>query len=134
MATSQNNIRTFPAQEPIPLTITATEISRYAELQALVTELEKQKDALRSELLALHSAGAEQDATGPYLLNFVDQQRRVIDWRAQALGLAEKLYGMEKAASWKAQVEQSAPVQPVTQIRVKPNAVYAAGLKLAQGD
>jgi hypothetical protein len=77
----------------------------------------------------LHAAGAEQETDSPYLLNFVDTERRNVDWKAQSLVLAEKLYGLEKAASWKAKVEQSAPVQAITQIRVKPNATFAAGLK-----
>jgi methionyl-tRNA formyltransferase len=129
VATSQSNIRTFPAQERIPLTITAAEIGRYAELSALVSELEAQQKALRAELLTLHSAGAEQEADCPYLLSFVEQERRTVDWKQQARSLAEKLYGMERADSWKAQVEQSAPIQPITQIRVKPNPAYAAGLR-----
>ena len=53
----------------------------------------------------------------------------MIDWKLQALTLAEKLYGLEKAASWKVEIETSAPVQPITQIRVKPNPVFAAGLR-----
>ena len=75
------------------------------------------------------AAGAEQELDSPYLLNFVDTERHMVDWKAQALALAEKLYGLEKAASWKAKVEQSAPVQAITQVRVKPNAAFAAGLK-----
>ncbi len=131
MATSEVSTRPTPAQvrEFPPLTIASQEIARYAEISALVTELEAQQKALRAELLALHAAGAEQESDCPYLLNFVEQERRTVDWKAQALSLAEKLYGMEKAASWKAQVEQSAPVQPITSIRVKPNPAYAAGLR-----
>jgi hypothetical protein len=63
------------------------------------------------------------------LLAFIAQERRTVDWKAQALSLAEKLYGMEKAASWKDQVERSVSGQPITQIRVKPNPAYAAGLR-----
>ena len=131
MATIQASIPPAPAQvrEFPHLTITSEEISKYAELSALVSQLEAQQKTLRTELLALHSAGAEQETGCPYLLAFVEQERRTVDWKTQALSLAEKLYGMEKAASWKAQVEQSAPVQPITQIRVKPNPAYAAGLR-----
>jgi hypothetical protein len=119
----------FPlAQGGTPLTITSQEISRYAELSALVTQLEAQQKALRLELLALRAAGAEQETDSPYLLAFVDQQRRTIDWKVQALTLAEKLYGIEKAANWKVEVEQSAPVLEITQIRVKPNPSFAARL------
>jgi hypothetical protein len=57
----------------------------------------------------------------PYLLAFIDQERRTVDWKLQALALAEKLYGMDKAGAWKAEVEASVPVQPITQVRVKPN-------------
>ena len=53
----------------------------------------------------------------------------MVDWKLQALTLAEKLYGMEKAAIWKVEIEASAPVQPITQVRVKPNPVFAAGLR-----
>ncbi len=131
MATSEVSTRPTPAQvrEFPHLTISSQEIVRYAEISALVTELEAQQKALRAELLALHSAGAEQETDCPYLLAFVEQERRTVDWKAQALTLAKKLYGMEKAASWKAQAEQSAPVQPITQIRVKPNPAFAAGLR-----
>src|SRR5690348_15904716 len=131
MATSKLAPAFAPAQvrEFPPVTISSQEIARYAELSALVSELEKQPQALRAELLALHAAGAEQATDCPYLLAFVEQERRTADWKAQALALAEKLYGVERAASWKAQVEQSAPVQPVTSIRVKPNPAYASGLR-----
>ena len=78
--------------------------------------------------MALRSAGAEQETDSPYLLAFVDQERRTVDWKTHALELAAKLYGIEKAADWKLEVETVAPVQPVTQIRVKPNPAYAAGL------
>jgi hypothetical protein len=117
------------SSNPQPISITSQQIARYAELASLVSELESQKEALRSELLALHSAGAEQELNSPYLLNFVETERRNVDWKAQSIALAEKLYGLEKAASWKAKVEQSAPVQAITQVRVKPNAAFAAGLK-----
>ncbi len=40
--------------------ISAAEVARYAELTSLRTQLEKQKDELRSELLELHADGAEQ--------------------------------------------------------------------------
>jgi hypothetical protein len=53
----------------------------------------------------------------------------MVDWKLQALTLAEKLYGLEKAASWKVEIEASAPVLPVTQVRVKPNPVFAVGLR-----
>src|SRR5579872_1120843 len=131
MATSEVSTHPAPTQvrEFPPFTITAEEIAKYAELSALVSQLEAQQKALRTELLTLHAAGAEQETDCPYLLAFVEQERRTVDWKAQALSLAEKLYGMEKAASWKAQVEQSAPAQPITQIRVKPNPAYAAGLR-----
>ena len=51
-----------------------------------------------------------------------------MDWKSQAFALAEKLYGIEQAASWKAQVEQAAPITPITQVRVRPNPAFAAGL------
>ena len=131
MATSEVSTHPAPAQvrEFPHLAISSEEIARYAEISALVTELEKQKDALRAELLALHSAGAEQETDCPYLLAFIEQERRTVDWKAQALSLAEKLYGVERAASWKSGVEQSAPVQPITSIRVRTNPAYAAGLR-----
>jgi hypothetical protein len=128
MATHEVTIHPFPAQGRSPLTITSEEISRYAELSALVSQLEAQQKALRSELLTLRAAGAEQETDSPYLLAFVDQERRPVDWKTHALELAAKVYGIEKAADWKLEVEASAPVQPITQIRVKPNPAYAAGL------
>jgi hypothetical protein len=128
MATHEATIHSFPAQGRTPLTITSEDISRYAELSALVSQLEAQQKALRSELLTLRSAGAEQETDSPYLLAFVDQERRTVDWKTHALELAAKVYGIEKAADWKLEVETAAPVQPVTQIRVKPNPAYAAGL------
>src|SRR5216684_4772736 len=129
MATHETTIHPFPAQQRPPLTITSEEICRYAELSALVSQLEAQQKALRLELLELRAAGAEQETDSPYLLAFVDQQRRTVDWKTQALELAAKLYGIEKAADWKLEVEASAPVQPITQVRVKPNPAFAAGLK-----
>ena len=93
--------------------ITSGQISRYAELASLVSQLEAQKEALRAELLTLHKVGAEQETGSPYLLNFVEQGRRVVDWKNQAFALAEELYGVERAATWKCQVEQAAPVTPV---------------------
>jgi len=135
MAVNERTIHPFPAQarEFPPLTITAEEISKYAELSALVSQLESQQKALRAELLALRAAGAEQEDNCPYLLNFVEQERRAINWQAEATRLAERLFGIEKVAGWKADVEQSAPVQAVTQIRIKANPAYAAGIcKAAQ--
>jgi hypothetical protein len=129
VATHETTIHPFPAQGRTPLTITSEQISRYAELAALVSELESQQKTLRAELLKLRAAGAEQETSSPFLLSFVDQERRMIDWKLQALALAEKLYAMEKAASWKFEIETSAPVQPITQVRVKPNPVFAAGLR-----
>jgi len=129
VATHETTIHPFPAQGRSLLTITSEEISRYAELVALVSQLESQQKALRLELLTLRAAGAEQETDSPYLLAFIDQQRRNVDWKMHALELAEMLYGIEKAAKWKARVEQSAPTQPITQVRVKPNPAYAAGLK-----
>ena len=117
------------SSSPQSTTITSEQIARYAEITSLICGLESQKETLRAELLAQHAAGAEQENDSPYLLNFVETERRVVDWRAQSLTLAEKLYGLEKAATWKTKVEQSAPVQAITQVRVKPNPVYAAGLK-----
>ena len=117
------------SSHPQSTTITSQQIARYAEITSLISGLESQKESLLSELLALHAAGAEQETDSPYLLNFVDIERRNVDWKSQSLALAEKLYGLEKAATWKAKVEQSAPVQAITQVRVKPNAAFAAGLK-----
>jgi hypothetical protein len=53
----------------------------------------------------------------------------MVDWKLQALALAEKLYGLEKAVSWKVEIEASSPVLPITQVRVKPNPMFAAGLR-----
>jgi len=128
MATHETTIHPFPAQGRTSLTITSEEISHYAELSALVTQLEAQQKALRAELLSLYEAGAEQEETSPYLLAFVEQERRTVDWRGQALALAAKVHGLDKVAAWQAEVEQSTPVTPVTSIRVKPNPSFAAGL------
>ena len=129
MATHETTIHPFPAQGRTSPTITSEQISRYAELAALVSELENQQETLRAELLKLRAAGADQETDSPYLLAFVDQERRMVDWKLQALTLAEKLCGIEKAASWKVEIEASVPVQPITQVRVKPNPVFAADLR-----
>lgn len=110
-------------------TITSEQIAQYAEITSLICGLESQKEALRAELLAQYAAGGEQETDSPYLLNFVETERRIVDWKAHSLTLAEKLYGLEKVATWKTKVEQSSPVQAITQVRVKPNPSFAAGLK-----
>ena len=127
MATQNVTIHPFPAQGRTLLTITSEEISRYAELSALLTQLEAEQKTFRNKLLTLHAAGAQQGTESPYLLSFIEE-RRTVDWKNQALTLAEKLYGVSGAAAWKGGVEQSAAVQAITQIRVKPNPEYAAGL------
>jgi len=125
---------TLPSSPSFPqFTITSEEIARYAELTSLLTQLEKQKDELRAELLELYADGAEQEETGPYLLNFVDQERRTVDWKSEALSLATIVYGAQGVNAWKAQTEQAAPVQAITSIRVKPNPVFAAGLARSTG-
>jgi hypothetical protein len=108
--------------------ITSQEISRYAELTSLLTQLEKQKDTLRAELLELYEDGAQQEETGPYLLAFTDQKRRSVDWKSEALSLAAVLYGAEGVNAWKLKTEQAAPAQLITAIRVKPNPAFAAGV------
>jgi hypothetical protein len=128
VAIPQASIHPFPAQGRTPLTITSEEISRYAELSALVSQLEAQQKSLRAELLELHQAGAEQETDSPYLLTFVEQERHTVDWKSEALALAAKVYGAEGVTAWKLQTEQAAPVQPITQVRVKPNPSFAAGL------
>ena len=110
------------------LTITSAEISRYAELTSLISQLESQQKALRVELLALRAAGAEQRTDSPYLLAFVDQERRTVDWKAEAMALAIRVYGMDQLTAWKTRLEQSAPLQNITQVRVKPNPSFAAGI------
>ena len=76
----------------------------------------------------MHEAGAEQETGSPYLLAFVDQLRRTVDWKNHALALAEKLFGVEGGEKWKLKVEVAAPAQAITQIRVKPNPEYAANV------
>jgi hypothetical protein len=132
VAVHEINIHRFPAQGRTSLTITSLQISQYAELAALISQLEAQQKALRKELLTLRSAGAEQGTDSPYLLGFIDQERRTVDWKTQAFSLAERLYGLEQAGVWKETAEQTAPVQTITQIRVKPNPSFAAGLTMAQ--
>ena len=128
MAIHEATIHPFPAQGRVSLVITSEQISRYAEVSALVNRLEADQKKQRLELLALRAAGARQSSDAPYILGFVDQDRRNVDWEALAIGLAEKLFGVEGAVSWKDQAEQSASILPITQIRVKPNPEYAAGL------
>ncbi|MGH9501353.1 MAG: hypothetical protein ACRD20_00735 [Terriglobales bacterium] len=111
-----------------PDVITSETISRYAEITARLSQLEAQQKALRNELLSLHEAGAEQETGSPYLLAFVDQLRRTVDWKNHALALAEKLFGVEGGEKWKLKVEVAAPAQAITQIRVKPNPEYAANV------
>ena len=122
-----------PAVSPAQLSvITSEEISRYAEITAQLSQLEALQKALRTELLDLHTAGAEQETGSPYMLAFVDQVRRTVDWKNHALHLATKLYGIEKAEQWKLKVEVAAPAHAITQVRVKPNPEYAAGLAPAK--
>lgn len=121
-----------PAVSPAQLTvITSEEISRYAEITSQLSQLEAQQKSLRAELLDLHTAGAEQETGSPYLLAFVDQVRRTVDWKNHALQLAAKLYGIEKAEQWKLKVEVAAPAQAITQIRIKPNPEYAYAANVA---
>jgi hypothetical protein len=125
---------TLPSSPSFPqFLITAAEVARYAELTSLLTQLEKQKDELRAELLELHADGAQQEETGPYLLNFVDQDRRSVDWKSEALALATIVHGVEGVNAWRLQTEQAAPVQVITSIRVKPNPAFAAGLARSAG-
>ncbi len=121
----------FPKQSP--KTITSEQIRKYAEISSLVAELEAEKQALRSELLSLRAAGAEQETFSPYLLQFAEQERRTVDWKGHALALAEKLYGAAQLENWKVTVEASAPVTAVTQVKVKPNPAFAAGLAQSVG-
>ncbi len=111
-----------------PSVITSETISRYASLASQIKSLEAQKDRLRDEVLALHKAGAEQETTSPYLLQFVDQIRRTVDWKNHALQLATKLYGIEKAEQWKLKMEVSAPPQTITQIKPVPNPEFAVNV------
>ena len=62
MAVSTVTLNSFRSQ---PLTITSEQISRYAELAALVSELEDQQKTLRAELLRLRAAGAGQETDTP---------------------------------------------------------------------
>ena len=120
-------VATVPLVSPAQLTvITSEEISRYAEITSQLSQLEALQKALRAELLDLHSAGAEQETGSPYLLAFVDQVRRTVDWKNHALQLATKLYGIEKAEQWKLKVEVAAPAQAITQIRVEAHHSTAA--------
>jgi hypothetical protein len=97
---------------PLPsfpqFTITCEEISRYAELTSLLSQLEAQQKTLRAELLELYEDGAEQE-------------QNTVDWKSEALSLAATVYGVEGLTAWKLQLEQAAPVQAITSIRVKPN-------------
>jgi hypothetical protein len=146
VATHETTIHPFPAQERVAQTlpfvdrvpsivdrpqpkITSEQVSKYAELAALVSELEAQQKALRAELLKLRAFGAEQETDSPYLLAFIDQERRTVDWKNHALALAAKVHGLDKVATWQAEVEQATPVTPITQIRVKANPVFATGLR-----
>ena len=125
MAVATVPLHVSPAQLAV---ITSEEISRYAEITAQLSQLEALQKALRIELLDLHGAGAEQETDSLYLLAFVDQVRRTVDWKNHALQLATKLYGIERAEQWKLKVEVAAPAQAITQIRIKPNPEYAANV------
>jgi hypothetical protein len=81
VATAKSIIHPFPAQGRAPLSITSLQISQYAELTALISQLEAQQKTLRKELLTLRSAGAEQGTDSPFMLAFVDQERRTVDWK-----------------------------------------------------
>ncbi len=118
-----------PAQGQQPRTISSEQISRYAEIVAIQSKLEEQQKALRLELIQLHHSGAQQDDSSPYLLSFVEQERKTVDWKAAALALAAQFMTQAQTAVWKVQTEAAAPVTPITQVRVKPNAVFAGGLK-----
>jgi hypothetical protein len=111
-----------------PSVISADVISRYAALATQFKSIEKQKDALRDEVLTLRKAGAEQETTSPYLLQFIDQTRRTVDWEAWAMRLAEKVYGEKAATRWFTRVKARAPKQLVTQVKPIPNPEYAANV------
>jgi hypothetical protein len=128
MATPQASTHAFPAQAGARLTITSEEISRYAALTSQISKLQKEEASLHVELLGLYSVGAEQETRSPYLLNFVEQQERTVDWNTEAWKLAEKLYGFEKASRWMAKAEESGSVTPTIEIRIEPNPSFAAGL------
>lgn len=128
MATPQASTHAFPAQDRARLTITSEEINRFASLTSLISKLQKEETSLRVELLGLYSVGAEQETGSPYLLNFVEQECRTVDWNTEAWLLAEKLYGFEKASKWLAKAEESGSVTPTTEIRIEPNPSFAAGL------
>ena len=103
MATSKVSVIPFRTQSPtFPLTISSEQISKYAEISALISGLEAQQKEMRSLLLKMHAAGAEQEESAPYLLNFVEQERRTIDWKSQALALAAKVYGSDRFTVWQA--------------------------------
>src|ERR1700675_4172539 len=93
--------RISPIQLTVLTVITSEEISRYAEITAQLSRLEAQQKALRTELLDLHTAGAEQETDSPYLLSFVDQVRRTVDWKNHALQLATNLYGLLDAVKFR---------------------------------
>ncbi len=118
-----------PAQGQQPLTITSEQINRYAEIVSILTQLEKQKDVLRGELIPLHHSGAQQEQTSPYLLQFIEQQRRTVDWKAAAMSLAAQFLSQSDLVLWEIRTEANATVQQITQVRVTPNASYAANLK-----
>ena len=128
MATPQASIHAFPAQDRARLTITSEEITRYAALTSQISKLQKEEASLHVELLGLYSVGAEQETSSPYLLTFVEQQERTVDWNTEAWKLAEKLYGFEKASRWMAKAEESGSVTPTIEIRIEPNPSFAAGL------
>jgi len=85
MATHEVKPSAFPAQVRAPLTITSAEISRYAEISVLVSQLVEQQKALRAELLGLHKAGANKETDSPYLLAFVEQERDTVNWKSELL-------------------------------------------------
>jgi hypothetical protein len=119
MATHEVKPSAFPAQARAPLTITSAEISRYAEISVLVSQLEKQQKTLRAELLGLHKAGAKKETDSPYLLAFVEQEWHTVNWKSEVLSLAAEVYVTENVITWKLQTEQAPPVPAITQIRVK---------------
>jgi hypothetical protein len=129
VATSKIPVIPFPAQTSnLPPTITADQIARYAEISSLVSGLEAQRKQLRVDLLGLYAAGAYQEETAPYVLNFVEQERCTVDWKAQAIALATKVFGVEGIAKWQAETERAAVATTIVSIRVKPNPAFAASV------
>lgn len=105
MATQNVTIHPFPTQGRASLAIISEEISRYAELSALLSQLEAEQKTFRAELLSLHAAGAQQGSGSPCSLLWsksgipLTGSRRLSPWPRSSTASNDLPHGRQKSSS-----------------------------------